>query len=87
MTSRTREEYEELARLINEAKEAVSRVQSMIGHMFSTLDLENRALPTRYDEKALEIQLALEQLGVELDLERQNKLDGPETPPSDGGLG
>ena len=46
MSGRTREEYEELERLIGEAKEAVGRVQGMIMHMFSTLDPENRQLPT-----------------------------------------
>lgn len=47
MSGRTREECEELTRLMGEAKEAVGRVQGMIMHTFSTLDLENRQLPTR----------------------------------------
>jgi hypothetical protein len=79
MTRRTREEYEELARLMGGAKEAVGRVQGMIGHMFSTLSVDNRDLPTRYDEKALDIYLALERLEGELDLERQNEIGGSET--------
>jgi hypothetical protein len=80
MTRRTRGDYEELARLMGEAKEAVGQVQGMIGHMFSTLDPENRVLPTRYDEKMLDIYLSLERLERELDLERQNEIGGPETP-------
>ena len=47
MSGRTREECEELTRLMGEAKEAVGCVQGMIMHTFSTLDLENRQLPTR----------------------------------------
>lgn len=80
MSGRTREEYEELERLIGEAKEAVGRVQGMIMHMFDTLDLENRQLPTRYDEQALSIQLALERLEEELELGRRNELGAPGTP-------
>lgn len=74
MSGRTRAEYEELERLIGEAKEAGARVQGMLMDMFSALDPENRQLPTRYDEQALDLQLALQRLEEELRFERQNDL-------------
>jgi hypothetical protein len=80
MTKRTRDDYEELGRLIDAAEDAVGRVQGMIMHMFSTLDEENRQLPTRYDEKALAVTLALGELRDELDLERRGDIGGPEAP-------
>jgi len=74
VSGRTRAEYEELERLIGEAKEAGARVQDMLMDMFSALDPESRQLPTRYDEQALDLQLALQRLEEELRFERQNDL-------------
>ena len=78
MTRPTREDYEELGRLLDAAEEAVARVQGMTMYMFSRRDQENRPLPTRYEERAYEIQLALAKLRSELDLERRADLGEPE---------
>ena len=78
MTRPTREDYEELGRLIDAAEDAVARVQGMTMSMFSRRDQENRPLPTRFEERAYEIQLALAKLRSELDLERRADLGEPE---------
>jgi hypothetical protein len=78
VTRPTREDYEELGRLLDAAEEAVARVQGMTMSMFSMRDQENRPLPTRYEERAYEIQLALAKLRYELDLERRADLGEPE---------
>ena len=80
MTRRTREDYEELERLLAAAEDAVARVQGMTMSMFSQRDKENRPLPTRFEERAYEIQLALQKLRSELDLERRGDIGGPEAP-------
>jgi hypothetical protein len=85
MTKRTHEDYEELQRLMDEAKEAVSRVQAILMGMLPVLGRDNRQLPTSYDEKALEIFLALEQLSSELDLERRHDVGDSEGGPSEEG--
>jgi hypothetical protein len=43
-------------------------------YMFSRRDQENRPLPTRYEERAYEINLALQKLRSELELERRADL-------------
>jgi hypothetical protein len=78
MTRRTSKDYEELGRLLDAAEDAVARVQGMTMYMFSRRDQENRPLPTRYEERAYEIQLALAKLRSELDLERRADLGEPE---------
>ena len=78
MTRPTREDYEELWRLIDAAEDAVARVQGMTMAMFSGRDQEHRPLPTRYDERAYEINLALHKLRSELDLQRRIDLGEPE---------
>jgi hypothetical protein len=78
MTRPTREDYEELGRLIDAAEDAVARVQGMTMAMFSGRDQENRPLPTPYEERAYEINLALHKLRSELDLERRADLGEPE---------
>jgi hypothetical protein len=78
VTRPTREDYEELGRLLDAAEDAVARVQGMTMSMFSRRDQENRPLPTRYEERAYEIQLALAKLRYELDLEPRADLGEPE---------
>ena len=78
MTRRTREDYEKLGQLLDAAEDAVARVQGMTMYMFSRRDHENRPLPTRFEERAYEIQLALQKLRSELDLERRADLGEPE---------
>jgi hypothetical protein len=78
MTRRTSKDYEELGRLLDAAEDAVARVQGMTMYMFSRRDQENRPLPTRYEERAYEIQLGLRKLRSELDLERRADLGEPE---------
>lgn len=85
MNRRTREDYEELHRLIDEATMDVARVGAKLINTFSALDPEGRELPTRYSEKAMDIAVALEGLESELEDERRNEVDGPEMPPSEGG--
>jgi len=79
MTRRTRKDYEELGRLIDAVEIDVAQLQGKIMDKFSTLDEENRPLPTRYDEKARAITLALGELRGELDLERRGDIGEPET--------
>jgi hypothetical protein len=78
MTRRTREDYEELQRLLDEATVAVAQVGAKLISMFSALDPEGRELPTRYSEKAMEIAVALEGLKSELEDERRNEVGGQE---------
>jgi threonyl-tRNA synthetase len=80
MTRRTREEYDELLRLIEEAETAVARVQGKLMDLFPVFDPDNRPFTTRYDEKALDMVYALDRLRSELELERQNEVGGPEIP-------
>ena len=78
MTRRTSKDYEELGRLLDAAEDAVARVQGMTMYMFSRRDQENRPLPTRFEERAYEINLALQKLRSELELERRADLGEPD---------
>jgi hypothetical protein len=84
VSRRRREDYEELARLIIEAEEAVAWVQGKLTGIFPAQGPDSRPRATQYEELALQAQRALKLLEEQLELERQNEMGRPKTPPAEG---
>lgn len=84
MSERTYEDYEELAKLLDDAEAAVAQVQGKLMDMFPVEAFEEGyklPAPSRYDELALHATLKLDELRSDLLLEFRNEVPESELPP------
>jgi len=79
--SRSYDDYEELGHYIEAASDALGQAQGKLMYMFPLEDEDRRALPSKYDEHALDVRFALERLREVIAVEFDAELPELEVPP------